>query len=79
MADNLQAVVLRPATLKQGQALVFGRRKLGVHRLGHTDLVGQWYQLAVVEPLRRYRLVALAFGIQPARAKVLHPARRLQM
>ena len=71
--------MLRPATLKQGQALVFGRRKLGVHRLGRTDLVGQWYQLAVVEPLRRYRLAVLAFGIQLTRAKVLRPTRRLQM
>jgi len=79
VADSLWAVVLRPATLKQGQALVFGRRKLGVHQLGHMDLVGQWYQLAVAEPLRRCRLAALGFGIQPVRAKVLHPTRRLQM
>ena len=79
VVGSLWEVVLHLATLKQGQALVFGRRKLGVHQLGHMDLVGQWYQLAVAEPLRRCRLAALAFGIQPVRAKVLHPTRRLQM
>ncbi len=79
VADNLWVVVLHLATLRQALALEFVRRKLGVHQRDHTVLVGQWHQLPVAEPLRRYTLVALAFGIQPARAKVLHPTRRLQM
>jgi hypothetical protein len=79
VACNLWVVVLHLATLRQALALEFVRRKLGVHQRDHTVLVGQWHQLPVAEPLRRYTLVALAFGIQPARAKVLHPTRRLQM
>ena len=79
VADSLWVVVLHLATLKQARALEFVRRKLGVHQPDHTDLVVQWHQLLVAEPLRRYMLVALVFGIQPVRAKVLHPARRLQM
>ena len=79
VVDSLWVVVLHLAMLKQARALEFVRRKLGVHQPDHTDLVVQWHQLLAAEPLRRYMLVALVFGIQPAIAKVLHPARRLQM
>ena len=79
VADNLWVVVLHLATLKQARALEFVRRKLGVPQPDHTGPVGQWHPLVVVEPLRRYKLVALAFDIRPVRAKVLHPTRRLQM
>ena len=79
VVGSLWEAVLHPATLKQDQALVFGRMKLEVHSAGHTELVGQWHRLVVGEPWHRYRLVALASGIRRVRAEVLHPTRRLQM
>jgi len=65
VVGSLWEVVLHLATLKQGQALVFGRMKLGVHQPDHTALVGQSHQLVVAEPWHRCRLAALGFGIRP--------------
>ena len=79
VVDSLREVVLHLATLKQVQALVFGRMKLGVHQQDHTALVGQSHQLVVAEPWHRCRLAALGSGIQPVRVEVPHPTRRLQM
>ena len=79
VVGSLWEVVLHLATLKQGQALVFGRMKLGVHQPDHTALVGQLHQLVVAEPWHRCRLAALGSGIQPVRVEVPHPTRRLQM
>ena len=79
VVDSLWEVVLHPATLKQDQALVFGRMKLGVHQPDHMALVGQSHQLVVAEPWHRCRLAALGSGIQPVRVEVPHPTRRLQM
>lgn len=79
VVDSLWEVVLRPATLKQDQASVFGRMKLGVHQPDHMALVGQSHQLVVAEPWHRCKLAALGSGIRPVRVKVLHPTRRLQM
>ena len=79
VVGSLWEVVLHLATLKQGQALVFGRMKLGVHQPDHTALVGQLHQLVVAEPWHHCRLAALGSGIQPVRVEVPHPTRRLQM
>lgn len=79
VVDSLREVVLHLATLKQVQALVFGRMKLGVHQQDHTALVGQSHQLVVAEPWHRCRLAASGSGIRPVRVEVPHPTRRLQM
>ena len=74
-----QAGALHLATLKQGPALGFARRKPEVHQLVHMELAGRLHRLAVVEPWHHHMLVALASDIRLVRARVKLPKRQSQM